>query len=334
MCWKQWKKFIDYYDQEKSIAEIRKFHEGLNKLNRGVCEEILHRLDKTFQAFFRRVRKGDKPGFPRFKSKDRFDSITFQEYGDGVKLKKGKLYIQNVGCIRIKLHREIEGTIKTVTIKRENNKFYAIFSCDEIPIKQLPLTGKDIGIDVGCENFATLSDGTVIDNPRILKQSETRLKELQSKHSKHKSKAVLKNLQRLHHKVKNQRNDFHHKTSRWIVNNYDLIAVEDLKIQQMQHNNYKSLNKSIADVAWSQFFNFLNYKAEEAGNREIVKVNPRGTSQLCSQCGTLVPKELGDRVHHCISCGFVTSRDHNAALNILKLGQSLVRKRTEASIVC
>jgi len=333
ICWKQWKKFVSYYEQAKSIPEIRTFQEGIAKLNSSVCQDILQRLDKAFTAFFRRVKKGNKPGYPRFKSKDRFNSITFV-YGDGTKLKKGKLYIQNIGTIRIKLHREIKGVIKTVTIKRETNKFYAIFSCDEVPIKPLPITKKNIGIDVGCENFATLSDETVIENPRILKQSEMQLKELQSEYSKHKSKHSLRKLQRLHHKVKNQRLDFLHKTSRTIINNYDRIFVEDLKIQQMIHNTYNGLNKSIFDVAWSQFFNFLNYKAEEAGNREFVKVNPRGTSQLCSQCGTLVPKELGDRVHHCCSCGFVTSRDHNAALNILKLGQSLVRKRTEASDIC
>jgi len=328
ISWKQWRKSVNYYDQANSLKEIRSFDEGIAQLNYSTSQNLLRQLDKAFQAFFRRIKQSEKPGFPRFKSHDRFHSITFPAYGDGIKLKKGKLYIQNVGSVRIKLHRNIEGVIKTVTIKRQNRHFYASFSCDEVPQNILPISTKEVGIDVGIKSFAVMSDGQVIDNPKYLKQSEAKLKELQRQHSKKCAHKTRKKLACLHEKVSNQRKDFLHKLSQKIVGTFGFIFVEDLKPKKMVNSNFKVLNKYINDAAWSQFFDYISYKAENAG-RTFVKVNPKGTTQECSNCGEIVPKDLSVRIHHCHQCGFKVSRDYNSSLNILGRGQRLVFK-TEA----
>ncbi|OIO41693.1 hypothetical protein AUJ63_05300 [Candidatus Pacearchaeota archaeon CG1_02_35_32] len=322
VCYKQWRKSINYYDQANTLKEIRSFDEGIAQLNFSASQNLLRRLDKAFQAFFRRIKYGDTPGFPRFKGKDYFHSIIFPAYGDGIKLKDGKLYIQNVGHIRIHLHRNLEGKIKTVTIKRQNGRFYASFSCDSVPQNVLPTSAKEIGIDVGIKSFAVMSDGQVVDNPKYLKQSEDKLVDLQRQHSIKKSKRTRKPITKLHEKIANQRKDFQHKLSREIVNNYSHIFVEKLQPKDMVKNNFRTLNKYINDAAWTQFFNILRYKAEDAG-RAFVEVNPRGTTQTCSQCGQFVEKKLSDRVHKCPFCGLVLDRDLNAAKNILRRGQRL-----------
>jgi len=296
------------------------------QLNFSCCQNILKQLDKTFQAFFRRIKSGDKPGFPRFKGADGFNSIPFSAYGDGLKLKKGKLYVQNVGYIRIKLHRNIEGFIKNSTIKRQNGHFYVFFSCDEVPQNILPVSKKEIGIDIGIKSFAVMSNGQIVNNPKYMKQNEENLKKLQQQHSKKKTPKTRKSLSRLHKKVSNQRKDFQHKLSRKIIDQFGYIFVEKLKPKEMINGNFRILNKSINDAAWSQFFNFLRYKAESAG-RTFVEVNPKNTTQTCSTCGQIVPKDLSIRIHDCPSCGLVLDRDHNAALNILRLERSLCFKQ-------
>lgn len=322
VCWKQWRKSINYYDQANALKEIRSFDKGLAQLNYGCSQNVLRQLDKAFQAFFRRIKSGDKPGFPRFKGLDYFNSITFPVYGDGIKLKSGKLYIQNIGNVRINLHRNIEGVIKTVTIKRQNGRFYASFSCDDVPQNILPVSTKEIGIDVGIKSFAVMSNGQVIDNPRYLKQSETKLKETQSQYSKKRSKALKKKLASLHERVGNQRKDFQHKLSRKIVNEFGYIYVEKLQPKEMVKDNFRILNKYINDAAWAQFFNLLSYKAENAG-RKLIAVDPQNTTQACSGCGEIVPKDLSVRVHKCPYCGLVLDRDLNAAINIFGRGHRL-----------
>ena len=322
-CYKQWHKSINYYDQANALKEIRNIDGGIAQLNFCCSQDILRQLDKAFQAFFRRIKQGDTPGFPRFKGKDRFHSITFPSYGNGIKLKNGRLYIQNIGHIRIKLHRNLEGIIKTVTIKRQNEHFYAFFSCDDVPQNILPFSTKEIALDVGIKSFAVMSDGQIIDNPKYLKQSEVKSKELQRQHSKKQTHKTKKRLSCLHEEITNQRRDFLHKLSRKIINKFGYIFVENLKPSEMVKNNFKVLNRYINDAAWIQFFNFLSYKAEEA-NRRLIKVNPKGTTQTCSQCGQIVKKDLSVRIHNCPHCGLVLDRDLNAALNILALGRSVV----------
>lgn len=315
---------IDYYDQARQLKAIRA--EGLTGLaNFSCCQDVLRRLDKTFKAFFRRVKNGESPGYPRFKSHYRFRSITFPSYGDGIRLlPSGKLRIQGVGCVKIKLHRPVEGKIKTVAIKREAGKWYACFSV-EVSAKLLEPTVLEVGIDVGLEAFAVLSDGTVVANPRHLKTRLASLRRAQRKLARrakgsNSRRKTVREVQAAYAKIRNQRLDFQHKLTRQLVNRFGLITVEDLNIKGLASGR---LAKSVHDAGWSGFFQKLAYKAESAG-RLLVRVNPRGTSQRCSGCGAEVRKDLKDRWHACSGCGLSISRDLNSAREILRLGRSHV----------
>jgi len=317
--WKNNQVSISMYDQHKYITQLKHTNPSIKLVYSQVLQDVATRIDLAFQSFFRRCKAKENPGFPRFKGEDRYDSMTFKQAG--FQLKDKKLKIFKVGSIKIVKHRAIKGEIKTLTIKRNNlNQWFACFSVEENEQKILPKTNKSIGIDVGLESFATYSDGTKIDNPRFLKQSEEKLSSIQSQYSKHKGKKVKKKLNKLYIKISNQRKDFCHKLSREIINNYDIICIEDLNINKMVKNH--QLAKTIYDAAWNQFAQFLIYKAEEAG-RAIVQVNPAYTSQDCSSCGYRVAKKLSEREHKCPNCGLNMDRDLNASLNILRLGTSL-----------
>ncbi|HRR97036.1 MAG TPA: transposase, partial [Candidatus Ratteibacteria bacterium] len=229
-----------------------------------------------------------------------------------------------IGKFKVKLHRPIEGEIKTITLQRDCvGKWYVCFSCDNVPIKPLPKTNKVVGIDIGCEKFLATSDGQLIDNPRFLKKSFDVLKRKQQYLSrKHKGsnsrRKARKEVAKIHQKIANQRLDFHHKVALWLCRNYDTICIENLQ----SWNSWRNLNRSMRDVAWQQFFNILTSKVEYTG-KQVIKVPPKGTSQICSSCSKEVPKDLSVRVHNCPFCGLVIDRDINSAINILRLGMSL-----------
>jgi putative transposase len=317
-------KSLNYYDQANELKELRQVIPEVAQLNFSATQDMLRRLDKGFKGFFRRIKNGDKAGYPRFKGRNRFDSITFPVYGDGVKIRGNRLYVQNVGLVKFKLHRALEGQINTITLKRNCDKWYAVFS-NSVDIEPLPASNKQVGVDVGIESFAVTSDGEFIENPHCLKVSQRKLRVAQRKVSRkkkggHNRRKAVKLLARQHLKVGNQRKDFAHKVARNIVNTYGFIAVEDLQIKNMVRNHH--LAQSISDAGWGQFLNLLSYKAEWAG-RKLVKVNPNGTSQTCSVCGYKVPKDLSVRIHNCPNCGISLHRDFNSALNILTLGRSV-----------
>jgi putative transposase len=314
-------KSISYYDQAAELKEIRK--EGLCGLyNYDTSTDVLKRLDKSFKAFFRRIKSGDKPGFPRFKSQDRFNTMTYPHYGNGFKLINKEVYLQGIGDVKIKLHRSVEGIIKTVTLNRKNGKYYVIFSC-EVEIKPLPKTDNAIGIDVGIESFAVTSDAEFIDNPRYYVNSQKKLRILQRSVSRKKKgsnsrKKAVKLLSKQHEKIQNQRGDFLHKLSTKLIKENDFICIEDLNIEGLAKG---FLAKQVNDASWNMFFNFLHYKAVKA-DREIIEVNPNGTSQRCHNCGTIVKKDLSVRKHQCPVCNINIHRDLNSALEILRLGMS------------
>ncbi|MFP5503913.1 MAG: RNA-guided endonuclease InsQ/TnpB family protein, partial [Candidatus Sericytochromatia bacterium] len=217
-----------------------------------------------------------------------------------------------------------EGRIKTVTIKREAGKWYVCFSV-EVATEPLKPSALAIGLDVGLESFAVLSDGTVIANPCQYRHAQAALRRAQRRVARRKKggggrKKAVRELQAAHAHVRNQRLDFQHKLARWLVNSFGLIAVEDLNIKGLAGG---MLAKAVHDAGWSGFFQRLAYKAESAG-RLLVHVDPRGTSQRCSGCGAEVRKELKDRWHECLLCGLSVSRDLNSAREILRLGRSLV----------
>lgn len=307
-------------------------------LNSPVHSQILQnvsaRVDLAYLGFFRRLKdKSGKAGFPRFKSLDRYDSFTFPQ--TGFELSKKKLWMSKIGDVRINLHRPIEGKIKTLTIKREGNHWYAIFSCEIEIAPKVKNYKKVVGVDVGCVDFATLSNGDVIKHPHYFKLSQNKLAEVQSKYSKlknrpkdNKQKIRTKHkLVKIHFKVKNQRKNFLHKLSKKFVTKYSHVCVEDIKPSQMLNDNWRSLNKSILDSGWTTFRQMLHNKAVEAGC-EVVDVDPSYTSQMCSGCGNIVKKELSERQHKCNVCGLDIGRDLNAARNILRVGMDSLVKAT------
>jgi len=324
--WIQRKVSVGYFKQCSELKEARENDPDLLLLNYSAGQAVLRRLQKAFYGFFRRIKSGAKPGYPRFKSADRFDSVIFPKHGDGVKLDGRHLYVQNVGQIKIKLHRPVQGVIKTVTLKQEGRHWYVVFSCDGVLARDFTAATGEVGIDVGLESFATLSTGEKIENPRWYRASEKKLKITQKALSSKKRGSsryykMRKAAARIHAKAKNQRHDFQHKLALRLVAENALIAVEDIRPKGMLERSSRGLSKSIQDASWSAFLGILSGKAEEAG-RTLVKVPPQGTSSTCFRCGQYRKKDLSERVHSC-TCGLVLDRDLHASFNILRLGRSL-----------
>jgi putative transposase len=288
-------------------------------------QDVLTRLERAFQSFFRRLREGGTPGYPRYQGANRYNSFTFKQFGNGATLDNGFLVISKIGRLAVRWSRPIEGTPKTVTISREADGWYVCFSCADVPVRPLPTTGQETGIDLGIEAFATTSGGTRIFHPGWYRNAERRLKTAQrcvsrrKKGSNRRRKAVVL-LAKVHQKVRRQRADFHHKTALTLVQTNDVIYHEDLQTANMLKNHH--LAKSIQDAGWSSFLRILAFKAAYAGKR-VIAVPPAYTSQTCSGCGVLVHKGLSVRWHSCPECGTSLHRDQNAARNIERLGQSL-----------
>ena len=321
-AWRLERKSISYFDQSAQLPEIKNIREELKEVYAHVLREPLRNVDKAFQAFFARIKRKEKAGFPRFKTTLRFNSFCYpQANKTSVRVENNKLNLPKIGKLKIKLSRPILGEVKTCTIKRENDKWFAVFSV-ETATEPLPKTGKEIGIDVGIENFATLSDGTQIENSKFFQSTQKKLKVAQRRVSRRNKfsngrKKAQKQVSKIHLKIRNQRWDFQHKLSTKLVGEFDLIAIENLNIKGMSKG---ILSKQIHDVAWSNFFNMLRYKAESA-DRKLIEVNPRGTSQTCI-CGETVKKDLSVRLHQCEKCGLSQHRDIVSAKIILRLGQA------------
>lgn len=324
---------INYADCSRWFKHQRALNPYFARLNFSSAQATMRRLDKTFAAFFRRVKAGEKPGYPRFNGGDRFDSFEFPAYGDGIRLNGERLRVQNVGVIRVKLHRPIEGKIKTVTLKREAGKWYVVFSCDLGDVKVEPKTGPAVGIDVGLSSFLTTSGGEKEPNPRYQKDALPDLRRKQrglsrkKKGGKNRRKA-RKEVAKTHARVANLRREHHHQTALKLVRRYGFIAVESLSIKNMLGND--RLARAISDVAWGNFLLTLRSKAESAGV-VFVEVNAWGTTQECSACGQVVPKDLSQRWHLC-DCGCSLDRDENAARNILARGLLAWTKPVEPNV--
>lgn len=314
-------KNISLYELQK---ELTKFKQNDNTLKNFVHSQVLQnitvRIDLAFQSFFQRLKRKETPGFPRFKSKFRYSSITFPQ--SGFKLMDNKfLKISKIGEIKIKISRDFPlNKIKILNINKDSlGNFYACFVC-EVDKNELLHNKEVIGIDFGCKDIVTLSNGTKIENPKFYKKDLTELKKIQSKYSKDISKKNKRKLLHIHNRISNRRNDFIHKLSRKLINENQIICIEDLSIKQLVKDNFKTINRSIFDAAWYKLKSQLIYKAEEAG-RVIVFVPSQYTTQECSNCGILKKKKLNERVHTC-TCGLSIDRDLNAAINILRRGLS------------
>jgi len=285
----------------------------------------LTRLDKTYQAFFRRVKAGQAPGFPRFQGRNRYHSFTYKQYGNGARLENGFLVLSKIGRVAVRWSRPLEGAPKTVTIRQEADGWYAVISCADVPAQPLPPTGRETGIDVGLKVFLITADGEVVENPRLHRRGEKKLANANKRVSRRKQgsnrrrKAVTL-LGKQHQTVKRQRADFHHKSALNLLRHYDTIYLEELRVAHMVRNHH--LAKSISDAGWAQFRAILEAKAACAGRR-VIAVPAQYTSQDCSGCGERVPKSLSVRTHVCTSCGLVLDRDENAARNIQWAEQAL-----------
>jgi putative transposase len=314
---------ISYQDQQNQLPDIRQDNPEYKDIHSQVLQDILKRLDKTFKAFFGRVKKGVKTGFPRFKGQNFFDSFCYPQ--SGFSLTGNKLTLSKIGKVKIKLSRFVIGKVKTCTIKREIDKWFVIFTVETLP-EPLPKTGESVGLDMGISAFATLSDDTQIDNFKYYESTQKRLRIAQRRVSRrkkgsHRRRKAVCALRKIHQKIKNQRSDFQHKVSTYLVKTYDVICIEKLSIFGMSRG---ILSKQVHDVSWGSFFQKLKSKAECADKR-VIEVNPHYTSQDCSACRNRVKKDLSVRVHHCLQCGLVLDRDYNAAINIKNtaLGQSV-----------
>jgi putative transposase len=283
-----------------------------------VKQNISKRINDAFNHFFRRVKeKKGKVGFPRFKTLNRYKSITFPQ--SGFKFISDKIiFVSKIGNIPIILERVPKGKLKTFTIKRTALGWFAIFSCEDVPIEYIEVPNNHIGIDVGIESFAVLSNGENIENPKFLIKSEKKLAKFQRRMSRKKKgsanrrKARFK-VARLHQTIFNQRQDFLHKQSSILIRKFKIISVEKLQIKNMVKNNY--LARSINDASWGYFVQMLSYKVLKTGG-QLIKVNPRNTSKTCSKCGNIQDMPLANREFKCLKCGFVCHRDLNASLNI------------------
>jgi len=322
-AWEDAQRSISYYETKRCLPQWKAAHPWLDAAHSQVLQNVTERVDLAFKAFFRRVKAGQEPGYPRFRGRDRYDSLTYPQYGNGCQMADDTLKLSKVGAVRIKAHRPLEGTPKTCTIRRTSTgKWYATIACEVEP-QPLPESPQETGLDVGLSHFYTLSDGTPTPCPRFLRRDEKDLKRTQRKLSTAPQGTAerarrRKIVARVHERIAHRHTNFCYQESRRLVDQYGLIAVEDLSVNQMVHNH--CLAKSILDAAWSQLTAFLSYKAAYAG-RQYVAVNPAYTSQDCSQCGHRQRLTLSDRVYHCPCCGLTLDRDHNAALNILRLGR-------------
>ena len=308
---------VGFYDQVRQIPAIRRLRPEFANMDAQATESPLRRLDLAFKAFYRRVKAGQSPGYPRFRSADSYDSVTFRQ--SGWKLEGKRLTLRGIGTLKLFLHREIEGQVKTVTLRRDRcGDWFVTFACDGVAVCPFPATGQSIGVDVGLASFLTTSEGEHIPNPRPLRVREVAAKRAQRIVAKRKRgsngrRRAVTLLAKHHRKVERARRDFHFKAAHALTQRYDLIAVEDLNVKGLAGG---MLAKSVHDAGWGQFLAILTAKAESAG-RVVVAVDPRNTSQLCSGCGNRVDKALSEREHHCQGCGLRLGRDENAARNIL-----------------
>jgi len=346
-AWSWERRRITLFDQYAEVKDLRAVRPEVLAYGVTVCRGTLKRLDRAFSAFYRRCRQGQKPGYPRFKSVRRFDSVQWEDTkGWSLKTEQRRLYLQGIGHVKVRLHRPLRGTPKAITVRREGRRWFVSVHCVDVPASPLPETGREVGIDLGVQWAVATSDGQLVAPGRHTRRSAERLalaqRELatKSRGSGHRARAAAQ-VGSIHRKVANQRKDFVHQLSRSLVNSFDLIVHENLKITNLVRrprprkdeasgtylpNGAKAkggLNRSIHDAGWGQFLSFCAYKAEEAG-RQMIGVNPHYTSQRCSSCGHVdAANRCSQAVFRCLACGHEAQADVNAALNILGAGRAL-----------
>jgi putative transposase len=323
-AWEAEKRNVRKVEQLRRVKVVKATSPYAAGVHSHVLQVAVADLDRAFGSFFRRVKAGEEPGYPRFKGRDRFDSFGLKEYGNGWKVDGRRLRLSGIGRVAVRWHRALEGVPKTLRVRRTAGGWYACITCETAPTP-LPATGREVGIDVGLSSLVATSDGEMVGHPRWYRWEQARLRVLQRRVCRRKmgganrGKAVrVVALHALH--VANRRKDFLAKMAHSLVERYDLIALEDLRIPNMVKNRH--LAKSIMDSGWGYFRTHLAHKAVEAG-RVVILVDPAYTSQTCSACGNRFPEHIGLSIRHVsCSCGLSLDRDINAARNILRAGRA------------
>ena len=332
-AWEQEQRAVSWYESKARIPLLKQARCTLKNVHSQVLQNVTERVELAMQAFFRRCKAGETPGYPRFKGKGRYESFTFTQSGFSITHDE-RVCLSKIGSIKMVYHRPLRGKIKTLTVRKSRTgKWYAAFSVEWEP-QRLPDRAEQVGIDVGLKTFATLSNAEAIENPRFFRQEEKALAKVQRKHSqlakgtpqRQKHRKVIA---RVHERIAFRRANFTHQESRQVVDRFGVICVEDLHVNRMTHNH--CLAKSIHDASWSEFFSKLSCKAEEAG-RKYVAVNPAYTSQDCSRCHHRQVMPLSERTYHCPCCLLALDRDLNAALNIRAVGLHSLGLSVEAPV--
>jgi putative transposase len=348
-AWAHSKTTIRYGDQSAQLSEIRRIRPDVAVWSFSSQQATLRRLNRAFAGFFRRLKGGGKPGYPRFMGKGRFGSVEWPKDGDGARWHSDthRVYLQGIGQVKVTAHREVLGRVKTIQIRRQGRRWMLILSCDEVPANPLPTTGRHAGVDMGITTFATTSDGKYFDNPRWARTAAKKLAAAQQRLSRatrgsNNRARKRETVAARHRKIANTRRDFHHKTARQLVERYDLVVVEDLAIANMLRRARPApdpenpgkflpngaaaktgLNRSICDAGWGHFVSILRAKAEDAG-RIWIEVDPRHTSNRCEACRhTAKENRLTQAEFVCKACGHTAHADEHAARNILRAGLAL-----------
>ncbi|MER6350648.1 transposase [Streptomyces sp. NPDC001634] len=351
-AWRTRRIATSYYTQQPQLTEIRRADpDGQGRWSCSSQQSTLRRLEKAFRAFYRRVKAGQKPGYPRFKGVSRFDTVEFPKDGDGCRWDStrhdpvARVYFKGVGHIRVHQHRPVKGRVKTISVTREGSRWYVFLACDEVPAAPLPATGAIVGVDMGVAHFLTTSDGEHIANPRFLEAAAEELAEAQRhlatfpKRTKRRTKAhraAARKVAKIHARIQRQRLDYAHKTALALVRDYDVIAHERLNTAGMTKTPApkpdpetpgaflpngaaakSGLNRSILDAGWGVFLAILANKAESAG-RTVIAVDPRNTSRTCPECGHVAKENrVTQSKFECTACRFTANADHVGALNVL-----------------
>ena len=336
---------VDYNSQQDELPELKKAFPECRNIHSLAIQDVAHRVDRTFDNFFRRVKekkkgKNIKAGFPRFKSRDQYNSITYTQSGFRI-LDNGHIWLSKIGKIRMFMHRTITGDIRTLSIKRDTVGDWFVTITVEIPKEEFPFPDTEtkqqieilrpVGTDLGLTSIITTSEGLQVEPPQYLRKSEKKLERAQRELSRKKEcsgkrSKTKKRVAKIHRKINRQRDDFSHKISRNLVSSHDLIAFEDLNINGMIRNHH--LARSISDAGWNKIIQYTMYKAESAGIC-VIMVDPRHTSQKCSRCGNIKHDlKLSDRIYHCNICDLTIDRDLNAAINVLNEGMKQIGRGT------
>jgi putative transposase len=344
-AWRCEHRSVSYIDQCRTLTEVRETNPETLEFGVVVCRGTLKRLDRAFMAFYGRCDRGETPGYPRFRSKTRFDSAQWEDTQSWrFKELERRLYLQGVGHVRVRNHRPTRGIAKAITVKREGRRWYVSIRCTNVPRVELPKTGRDIGIDLGIVALVATSDGELVDNPRQLTHSQKGLATAQSRLAamncgSTRAHRAAEQIANAHRRIRNQRVDLAHKLSRRLVDSNDMIVMERLRPDQMARrpkpkigasgefapNGRRAkagLNRSIYDAGWARLSSMIAYKAESAGRCHVL-VEAAHTSQRCAECGHIARENRRSQaVFRCRQCGHEDNADVNAARNILWAGRA------------